>query len=131
MNGNERTRISFTLFLVWRVYLIRFFFKSFLCCPIICLYVLSSVLWFPLRLPHKKDFRLSLHPVVCKRDHVLFTFVVCASIYINKVASNTYCENDFPFLIAPSGFSRTFILVQCIYVIFFAVNVSWIHYVLN
>jgi hypothetical protein len=23
-------------------------------CPIMCLYVLSSVLWFPLRLPHKK-----------------------------------------------------------------------------
>jgi hypothetical protein len=30
---------------------------SFLCCPIICLYVLSSVLWCPLRFPHKSDVR--------------------------------------------------------------------------
>ena len=30
---------------------------SFLCCPIMCLYVLSSVLWCPLRFPHKNDVR--------------------------------------------------------------------------
>jgi hypothetical protein len=30
---------------------------SFLCCPIMHLYVLSSVLWYPLRFPHGKDVR--------------------------------------------------------------------------
>ena len=28
---------------------------TFLCCPIMCLYVLGSVLWCPLRGPHKRD----------------------------------------------------------------------------
>jgi hypothetical protein len=31
------------------------FFKVFLCCSIMCLYVLSFVLWCPLRFPHKYD----------------------------------------------------------------------------
>ena len=42
----------------------------FLCCPIMCLYVLSFVLWCPLRFPHKT---MSLLPVVCRRAHILFT----------------------------------------------------------
>ena len=39
-----------------------------LCCPVICLYVLSSVLWCPLLL-----FGSYLPPVVCKSAYVLFT----------------------------------------------------------
>jgi hypothetical protein len=31
--------------------------SSVLCCPIMCLYALSSVLWCPLRFPHKNDVR--------------------------------------------------------------------------
>ena len=46
------------------------FFSFFLCCPIMCLYVLSFVLWCPLRFPHKT---MSLLPVVCRRAHILFT----------------------------------------------------------
>jgi hypothetical protein len=42
----------------------------FLC--IMCLYVLSSVLWFP----HKTIFGSSLPPVFCRRVHVLFTLFV-------------------------------------------------------
>jgi hypothetical protein len=38
---------------------------SFLCCPIMCIYVLGSVLWCPLRFPHKTMFGSSLTPVVC------------------------------------------------------------------
>ena len=53
---------------------------SFLFCPIVCLYGLSSVLWCPLpalRFPYKnKMFVSSLPPVVCKRTHVLFTSFV-------------------------------------------------------
>jgi hypothetical protein len=30
---------------------------SFWCCPIMCLYVMGSVLWCPLRFPHKNDVR--------------------------------------------------------------------------
>jgi hypothetical protein len=48
---------------------------SVLCSPIMCLYVLGSVLW----LPHTNDgwFVLYLH-VVCKRAHVLLTLFVFA-----------------------------------------------------
>ena len=42
---------------------------SFLCCPIMCLYVLSSVWWSPLR------FRLYFQ-FVCRRAHVLFMLFV-------------------------------------------------------
>ena len=42
----------------------------FLCCSIMCLYVMSSVLWCP-----------SLPPVVCRRVHVLFTlWVLCCDV---------------------------------------------------
>ena len=42
-------------FLVVESVLLIYF--SFLCCPIMCLYVLSSVLWCPLRFPHKNNVR--------------------------------------------------------------------------
>jgi hypothetical protein len=45
----------------------------FLCCPIMCMYVLSSVL---LCFRIKMMFGSSLPPAVCKRAHVLFTFFV-------------------------------------------------------
>jgi hypothetical protein len=35
-----------------------------------CLYVLNSVLWCPLRYPHKSIFGSSVSPVVCMRVHV-------------------------------------------------------------
>jgi hypothetical protein len=44
---------------------------SLLCCHIMCLYVLSSVLWCPLRFPHRKMFDSSLPPVGCRMAHVL------------------------------------------------------------
>jgi hypothetical protein len=49
---------------------------SFLCCPVMCLRVLSSVLWCPLRFPHKHDDRFIFTPVVCRRDHVFITLFV-------------------------------------------------------
>jgi hypothetical protein len=49
---------------------------SFLCCPIVFLYVLSSVLCSPLRFLHASDVRLSSPPVVRIRVHVLFTLCV-------------------------------------------------------
>jgi hypothetical protein len=37
---------------------------SFLRCPILCLYILSSVLWYPLRFRHKTMFGSTFPPVV-------------------------------------------------------------------
>ena len=54
-------------------------FFRFLCCPIICLYVLSSVLGCPLRFTHKNDVRFVFTPLVCRRDHVLFSQFVFAA----------------------------------------------------
>ena len=73
-------------------------FVSFLCCPIMCLYVLTSVLWCPLRFPYKNDvlfvFTSScliyvicacLHIVVC--FFVLFVFVLCPMSCVPTIAS--------------------------------------------
>ena len=49
---------------------------SFLCCPVMCLHVLSSVLWCPLRFLHKHDDRFIFTPVVCRRAHVFITLFV-------------------------------------------------------
>jgi hypothetical protein len=51
-----------------------------LCCPIMCIYVLSSVLSCPLGFPHEAMVGSFLPSVVCRRARVLFTsFVfVCA-----------------------------------------------------
>jgi hypothetical protein len=40
-----------------------------------CLYLPSSVLWCPLRFPHKAMFGSSLPPVVCGLVHVLFVLL--------------------------------------------------------
>ena len=40
-----------------------------------CLYFLSSILWHPLRFPHKHDVRCDLPPVVCRRAYVLFVLI--------------------------------------------------------
>jgi hypothetical protein len=60
-------------FLVGSVLLL---FLVFLCCSIMWLYVLSSVLWCPLRFLLKTMLCSSLSPVVCRRTHVLFTLFV-------------------------------------------------------
>ena len=54
---------------------------SFLCCPIMCLYVLSFVLWYSYIFCIKTMFGSSLPPVVCRRAHVLFTLFVFICVY--------------------------------------------------
>ena len=84
---------------------------SFLCCPIMCL---SSVLWCPLRFPHKNNVRFIFTSSCCRRTRVLFTLFVFVCI-----VSSTYCvvflfcfssSLDCPFLIAPSVFSNVFFM---------------------
>jgi hypothetical protein len=90
-----------------------FSFFSFLCCPIMCLYVLSYALWCPLRFPYKNDVQLTVR--LCLQSFVgglmsNLHYLFCLRI----VVSNTYCvvflfclsypmlpvSLDCPFLIA-------------------------------
>jgi hypothetical protein len=57
---------------------------SFLCCSIMCHYGLSSVLWCPLRYPHKNDVRF-----VFTSSCSCLIYVICVCLCI--VVSNTYC----------------------------------------
>jgi hypothetical protein len=67
----------------WLFVLLIFFFGS-----ILSIYVLTSVLWCPLRFPHKNDVRSSLPPIFCKEESCLIN-VICVCLCI--VVSNTYC----------------------------------------
>ena len=59
---------------------------SFLCCPIMCLYVLCCNVSYNFCI--KTMFGSSLPPVFCRRAHVLFTlFVFVCSIMV----PNSYC----------------------------------------
>ena len=49
-----------------------------------CIHVLSYGLRCLLRFPHKTMVGLSLPPVVCRRDHVLFTLFVCLRIVVSQ-----------------------------------------------
>jgi hypothetical protein len=89
---------------------------SFLCCPINCIYVLSSVLWCLLRFAHKTMFASSFPPDVSVVSaffahsgvqHILsFCFVFLHFECPMFTASLVY-----PFLIAPSVFSNVYLLV--------------------
>jgi hypothetical protein len=59
---------------------------SFLCCPIMCRYFLSSVLWCPLRFPHE-NVVLFVFTSSCLQEGSCLTYVVCLRI----VVSYTYC----------------------------------------
>jgi len=81
-----------------------------------CLYVLSSMLWCPLRFRIKTMFGSSLPQIVCRRTHVLFTFFVfvcvllCSTHIVLFLCFVLYPmlpgSLDCPFLIAPSEFSN-------------------------
>ena len=81
----------------------------FLCWSIMCLYVLSSVLWCPLRFPYKNDVRfvftssclyvicVCLHRVVSNTCCVVFLFCLSSS-YVPYVASFSGLSIfDYPF----------------------------------
>ena len=53
---------------------------SFLCCPTIRLYLMSSVLWYPLPFHIKTIFGSSLPPFVFRGAYVLFTLFVLACV---------------------------------------------------
>ena len=61
--------------------------KMWIClnCPIMCLYVLSSVLWCPLRFPHKTDVRFVLAGVFM--PYLCFFCLFVSSYCVPYVAS--------------------------------------------
>ena len=83
------------LFFFWWVCVAHLF--SFLCCPIMCFYVLSSVFC-----DVRYDFRIqmvfgsSLPPVVCRRDQILF-----ARFAYSGVQHILCCDFVFPRLVYP------------------------------
>ena len=90
-----------------------------LCCPIMCLYVLCSVLWCPLRFPHKKDVRFfSYLQLFVESSYLIYVMCVCLRIML----SNIFCV-AFLFCFSSScvpyvgSFSRLSI-VDCLFGIF-------------
>ena len=52
-----------------------------MCCSIMCFYVLSSVLWCPLRFPHKKRCSIRLYFQLFRRAHILFKLFVFVFLF--------------------------------------------------
>ena len=66
----------------------------FLCCAIMCLYVLSSVLWCPLRFPHKNDVRFVFTSSCLLKDSCLIYIIyVCLRIVVSNAlyAVSLFC----------------------------------------
>jgi hypothetical protein len=61
---------------------------SCLCCPIVFLYVLSSVLRSPLRFPHRNDVRCVLTSS-CSYESSRLIYVIC--VCLRLVVSKAYC----------------------------------------
>ena len=78
--------------LVWLYWVCVPHLFSLVCCPIICLYVVSSVLWCPLRFPQnntkKNNVRFVFTPS-CLYEGTCLIDVICVCLRI--VVSNTYC----------------------------------------
>ena len=72
-------------FLVRSVVLI---FLFFLCCPIMCLYVLSSVMWCPLRFLNAKDVQFIFTSSCFHESSCLIHLI---SVCLRIVGFNTYC----------------------------------------
>jgi len=61
---------------------------SLLCCPIMCLYLLCSVLWCQLRFQHKNYVRF-VFISSCLYEGSCLIYVIC--VWLRIVVSNTYC----------------------------------------
>ena len=92
---------------------------SYLCCPIVCLYVLRSVLWCPLRFPHNNDVLFVFTPS-CLYEDLSLIYVICVWLskvvfllcFLRLVFPMLPVSLDFPFFIAPSGFSNVCFLIN-------------------
>ena len=62
------------------------FKKKIVCCPFMCLYFLSTVLWCPLQFPHINDVQF-FFASSCLQEGSCLIYVICLHI----VVSNTSC----------------------------------------
>ena len=84
---------------------------NFLCCPIMCLYVLSSVLWCPLRFPPKAMFDLSVKTTAYSSEAYDFTsvfylcsccsIIICICIVLSTTACHVFCPSTYSFGFPP------------------------------
>ena len=92
---------------------------GFLCCAIMCLYVMSSLLWCPLRFPHKNDVWfvfassclfvcLNYLRCLCLSACDGVRHVLCC-VFLRIVCPVLPFSLDCPFLIAPSVFSNVYL----------------------
>ena len=72
------------------------------CWPIMCLYVLCSVLWSPIRFPHKNDVRF-----VFTCSCMSYLRYLCFSLHI--VASNTYVFLRLVYIMFPVSLDCSFL----------------------
>jgi len=90
----------------------------FLCCLIMCLYVLSSVLWCPLRFPYKTMFDSSSPVFLYERSYLryvcLFAYsgaqrILCCGFFILRLVYPTLPVSlDCPLVVVPSVFSKMY-----------------------
>ena len=94
------------------------FFSVFLCCPIMCLYVMISVLWCQLWFPHKMMLGSSLPPVVmyylrylCLLAHSGVQHIVLCffSFFLRLMYPMLPVYLHYPFLFGPSIFSNAYL----------------------
>jgi len=97
---------------------------SFMCCPIMCRYVPSSVLWYPLGFPHKNDFwfvyylqlfvgwRMSYLHYLCLLTYSSIQHILRCVFALFFVVLCTLCCQffwDCPFFIVPSVLSNVYL----------------------
>ena len=91
-----------------------------LCCSIMCLYVLSSVLWCPLRFPHENDVRFvftswRMSYYLCLLTYTGVQHILCFAfvfVFLRRVYSMLPVSLDCPFMIAPSVFSNVYLITS-------------------
>ena len=112
------------------VFVVEFMLRNLflLCCPIICLYVLCSVLWCPLRFQHKNDVRFFFYlqlfvessyssSVMCLCLRIMLSNIFCVAFLFCFSSSYVPCHMlavslDCPLLIASSVFSSVYLALR-------------------
>ena len=101
-----------------------YFFLIFLCCPIMCLYVLDSVLWCPLRFPHKNDVWL-VFTSSCLREGACLIYVI--SVCLVRLYLQLFVEGLMSYLCYLCLFGSSLPPVVCrkVHVLFMLLVFVW------
>ena len=101
------------------------FLLSFLCCPIMCLYILNSMLWCPLIFQHKDEVQF-VFISSCLQESSCLIYVIC--VWLHIVVSKAYCI-VFLFCLSSSCVPMLPVSLDCRILIAPSVfsNLYWIH----